>query len=207
MRQTYFMDVKLTALERIVAFGIAALAMIGLGWQFHINGATVPEWGPRAWLMAFYFTNITNLLVAVHMLSVASGRKTAPDFTTSITLSIIMVGIIYRLLLAPEVPKPAPEWYPDFFVHVAVPILTTIWWIIWAPKGLRIRDLPTWLVLPLAYCAYALIRGSMQGSYPYFFFDIGKFGLGAVSGNCIGLVFVFGVCGVALWIIARLIRR
>lgn len=199
------MNVK--SLQRPFAFAIAALALLGLGWQFHINGATVPDWGDRAWLMAFYFTNITNLLVAVHMMAVALGRKTAPNFATSITLSIIMVGIIYRLLLAPEVPKPAPEWYPDFFVHVAVPFLTTLWWIIWADKGLRLKSLPIWLILPAAYCAYALIRGVIQGSYPYFFFDIGKFGLGAVLANCLGLVFVFGLCGVALWLAARLIRR
>lgn len=199
------MNVK--TLQRPFAFAIAALALLGLGWQFHINGATVPDWGDRAWLMAFYFTNITNLLVAVHMMAVALGRKTAPNFATSITLSIIMVGIIYRLLLAPEVPKPAPEWYPDFFVHVAVPFLTTLWWIIWADKGLRLKSLPIWLILPAAYCAYALIRGVIQGSYPYFFFDIGKFGLGAVLANCLGLVFVFGLCGVALWLAARLIRR
>jgi hypothetical protein len=189
------------------AFAIAALALIGLGWQFHINGATVPHWGDRAWLMAFYFTNITNVLVAVHMLWVVSGRKPVSDFSSSITLSIIMVGIIYRLLLAPEVPKPAPEWYPDFFVHVAVPMLTTTWWIIWAPKDLRLKSLPIWLILPAAYCAYALIRGAVQGSYPYFFFDIGKFGLGTVLINCVGLVFVFGLCGLALWLAARLLRH
>lgn len=195
------------SIERPFALVIAALALLGLGWQFHINGATVPAWGDRAWLMAFYFTNITNVLVAVHMLSLALGRKPDSDFSTSITLSIIMVGIIYRLLLAPEVPKPAPEWYPDFFVHVAVPILTTIWWGVWAAKDLRIRALPIWLILPAAYCAYALIRGAIQGSYPYFFFDIGKFGLGTVLINCLGLVFVFGLCGVVLWLAARLIRR
>lgn len=201
------MNVKDRRLQNLLAFGIMAFALIGLGWQFQINGATVPEWGPRAWLMAFYFTNITNLLVAVHMLWVASGRKPASNFSSTITLSIIMVGIIYRLLLAPEVPKSAPEWYPDFLVHVAVPILTTVWWVIWAPKDLRLKSLPIWLILPAAYCAYALIRGWVQGSYPYFFFDIGKFGLGAVLLNCIGLVFVFGLCGMALWLTARMMRR
>jgi hypothetical protein len=83
-----------------------AFALIGLGWQFQINGATVPEFGARAWLMAFYFTNITNLLVALHMLLVASGRKPDPNFSSTITLCIIMVGMVYKLLLAPEVPNP-----------------------------------------------------------------------------------------------------
>jgi hypothetical protein len=197
----------LSSLERPFAFTVMAFALIGLGWQFQINGATVPEWGPRAWLMAFYFTNITNLLVALHMLLVASGRKPEPNFSSTITLCIIMVGMVYRLLLAPEVPKPAPDWYPDFFVHVAVPFLTTAWWVVWGPKDLSLKSLPIWLILPAAYCAYALIRGWVQGSYPYFFVDITELGLGTVLVNCVGLVFVFGLCGTGLWLVARLLRR
>ena len=193
--------------QRILALVTAALALIGLGWQFQINGATVPAWGPRAWLMAFYFTNITNVLVAAHMLVIASGRKNSTAFSITITLNIIMVGIIYRLLLAPEIPKPAPEWYPDFFVHVAVPVLTTLWWLIWGPKDFRLSALPVWLAYPAAYCGYALIRGSVQGSYPYFFFDIGQFGLTAVLLNCVGLVLVFGICGALLWLLAQLVRK
>ena len=117
-----------------------------------------------------------------------------------------MVGMVYKLLLAPEVPKPAPDCYPDFFVHVAVPFLTTAWWVVWGPKDLSLKSLPIWLILPAAYCAYALIRGWVQGSYPYFFVDITELGLGTVLVNCVGLVFVFGLCGTGLWLVARLLR-
>lgn len=193
--------------HRAFAVLIATLALAGIGWQLHINAATTPPLLLRLWKMAQFFTIITNLMVAIHMVMLAAGRKPSGHFSTSITLSIIMVGIIYRVLLAPETPKPAPDWYPDFFVHVAVPILTTIWWLIWGPKDLRLRDLPVWLSLPAAYCIYALIRGAIQGSYPYFFFDIGRFGLANVLINCAGLLVVFSLCGLMLWAVARLFRK
>jgi hypothetical protein len=193
--------------QRRYALLIAALALGGVGWQFVLNAAQTPEWGQRAWAMARYFTNITNVLLGLYMLRISMGGKANRNVTTSLTLSIIMVGIIYRLLLAPEVPKPSPDWYPDFFVHVAVPVLTALWWLIWGPKDIRLQGLPLWLTLPAVYCIYALTRGAISGAYPYFFFDIGRFGLGPVLLNCLGLVFVFALCGILLWAVARLIGK
>ena len=54
---------------------------------------------------------------------------------------------------------------------------------------------------------YALIRGLITGSYPYFFFDIGRFGFGTVLLYCAGLVAVFALCGLVLWAVARAISR
>jgi hypothetical protein len=187
---------------------IATLALGGILWQFQINGndPTLSPYGVRAWQMAMYFTNITNALIGIHMLCVVFGKTVDKNFSATVTLSIIMVGIIYKVLLAPEVPKQSPDWYPDFFVHVAVPVLTTLWWLIWGDKTLRIAHLPIWLSLPAAYCAYALVRGAVTGVYPYFFFDVAKFGIGQVLVNCVGLVCVFGLCGTLVWLTSRLMR-
>lgn len=195
--------------NRLFAALIAALALIGLGWQFHLNGSNPDQanWGLRAWAMARYFTILTNLLVAGLMLWVALGRRASANWAVALTLSIIMVGLIYRLLLAPETPKAAPDWYPDFLMHVAVPVLMPLWWLGFADKGLRLAAMPLWLALPAVYCLYALTRGWIVGSYPYFFFDIGRFGLARVVLYCAGLVVVFALCGLVLWGVARLVRR
>jgi hypothetical protein len=195
--------------SRLLAALIALAALGGVLWQFQING-TIAEplpWGPRAWGMLRYYTNITNVLVGLLMLSVALGRPARTNEVATLTLSIIMVGIIYRLLLAPEVPKAAPDWYPDFLVHVAVPVLMPLWWLAFGPRDLRLRALPIWLGLPALYCLYALIRGGVDRTYPYFFLDVGRFGLPTVLLYCTGLVAVFAVCGLVLWAVARVIRR
>jgi hypothetical protein len=196
-------------LHRVSALLIAALALVGLIWQFQINGADpgMENWGLRAWDMLRYYTILTNILVVGLLGLAALGRPVSANQLATITVSIIMVGIIYRLLLAPAVPKPAPDWYPDFFMHVAVPVLVPMWWLAYGDKTLRLRDLWVWLSLPALYCTYALIRGWITGSYPYFFFDVGQFGLIRVLLNCLGLVAVFGLCGGALWLVARLVRR
>lgn len=195
--------------KRILAAGLSILALTGLIWQFQLNGSKpdLADWGPRAWDMLRYFTILTNLLVALLMAKVALGRPIGANTAVTITLSIIMVGIIYRLLLAPEVPLQSPNWYPDFLMHVAVPVLMPLWWLAYGDKPLRLSAMPLWLGLPAAYCAYALVRGWLTASYPYFFFDIGRFGLGTVLLYCAGLVAVFALCGLALWLVARLVTR
>ncbi len=195
--------------SRILAAAIALLALIGVGWQFQLNGTiAMPEpWLQRAWGMLRYYTIIMNILVILGMGRIALGGRSSPNQITTITLSIIMVGIIYRLLLAPAEPKAAPDWYPDFLMHVAVPVLVPLWWLAFCDKALRLPALPLWLIPPALYCLYALIRGWVTGSYPYFFFDIGQFGLAQVLLNCAGLVLVFGLCGLVLWGVARLMRR
>ena len=101
--------------HRITAALIALAALIGVGWQFQLNGSKpdMAPWLDRAWDMLRYFTIITNLLVVALFGGVALGRKAGANAMLTITLSIIMVGIIYRLLLAPEVPLQVPNWYPD----------------------------------------------------------------------------------------------
>jgi hypothetical protein len=195
--------------HRITAALIALAALIGVGWQFQLNGSKpdLAPWLDRAWDMLRYFTIITNLLVVGLLGGVALGRKVGANAMLTITLSIIMVGIIYRLLLAPEVPLQVPNWYPDFLMHVAVPVLVPLWWLAFADKSLRLAQMPLWLSLPAVYCVYALTRGLITGSYPYFFFDIGRFGFGTVLLYCAGLVAVFALCGLVLWAVARAMSR
>ncbi len=195
--------------SRLIAAFIALVALIGVGWQFQLNGTIAQPlpWAPRAWGMLRYFTIITNVLTVIVMARVALGRPASANLAVTLTLSIIMVGLIYRLLLAPAEPKAAPDWYPDFLMHIAVPVLVPLWWLAFADKTLRLADIWIWLSLPAVYCIYALARGWITASYPYFFFDIGRFGLPKVLLFCAGLVAVFAICALALRLVARLMTR
>lgn len=199
----------MTAPARLCAALIAVLGLVGLAWQFHLQGDTpdLVPWGARAWHMARYYTHLTNLLLALYLARVALTGISGANGAMTLTLSILMVGIIYRLLLAPAEPLAAPNWYPDFILHVAIPVLMALWWLTFADKTLRLAALPIWLSLPALYCAYALIRGTIAGSYPYFFFDIGRFGVGQVLVYCAGLVAVFALCGLCLWATGRAMSR
>ncbi|MCB1408600.1 MAG: Pr6Pr family membrane protein, partial [Rhodobacteraceae bacterium] len=91
--------------------------------------------------------------------------------------------------------------------HTLVPVGTALWWMIWGGKALRWGQLPYWLLWPLGYCVYALIRGGFEGDYPYFFLDVGRFGAARIAMNIAGLVVVFALMGVLIVLVARLMRR
>ena len=56
----------------------------------------------------------------------------------------------------------------DALAHAWIPLATALWWFAFAKKGeLTISDPFTWSVAPVAYLAYALIRGELTGGYPY----------------------------------------
>lgn len=196
-------------LARLTAAVIAALAALGVAWQFQIDG-TIAEplpWLARAWNMLRFYTIITNLLVVVVLARAALGLRVGPNLAATVTLSIIMVGVVYRLLLAPAEPKPAPDYYPDFLMHVATPLLVPLWWAAFADRDLRLKGLLAWLTLPAAYLVYALVRGFLTGRYPYFFLDLGKSGPGLVLGYSLGLIAAFALAGLALYLVSRLLPR
>jgi hypothetical protein len=94
-------------------------------------------------------------------------------------------------------------------MHYATPVLTPLFWLGFAPKGrLRLRDPLIWAVFPLAYLAYALLRGRLGGHYPYGFVDVGLLGGMRVAMNVafISAGFMAGAYGL-VWVDRRMARR
>jgi hypothetical protein len=196
-------------LKRVLALVIGLAALAALVGQFTLNG-TKPElepWGARIWDLARYFTILTNALVAVAMLQEATGRPPQPDLHLTGVINITMVCLIYQTLLAPPEPFQGLNWWTDFGLHLFVPVATLLWWLAYGPRDQPLRRLPLWLIWPVAYCLYALIRGALTGRYPYFFLDVARFGATQIAINIVGLVLVFAVAGAVIWGMGRLTRR
>lgn len=196
-------------LRRVLSLSLALAALGGVLGQFALNGDKpgLEPWLPRAWDLLRYFTIWTNLLVAVLMLAEASGRPVRLGWLGTATLNIAMVGLVYQVLLAPEVPLQGASWLTDFLMHAFVPVVMVLWWLAYAPRSVRLVDMPFWLIWPVLYCIAALLRGVAESRYPYFFLDIAKFGPGQIAINISGLVTVFALFGVILWAAARLFSR
>ncbi|MGL4238733.1 Pr6Pr family membrane protein [Tabrizicola sp.] len=196
-------------IRRLSALALALIAIGSISLQFALNGATpgLEPWGLRAWDLLRYFTILTCILVAVLMACEAAGRPVSGNWLAAATLSIVMVGMIFQILLAPPEPPKGIHWWPDFGFHAAIPVLTAVWWGLWAPKPLSLRMLPLWLLWPVAYCIYGLVRGAVEGRYPYFFLDINRFGVTQIAINIVGLVLVFAGCGLTIWYAARILSR
>lgn len=191
--------------SRVLAFLIGVLGLAALRAQYDalpppLSDAALP-W--QLWGMAGYFTVLTNLLVTAHMLAVARGWRIGASRSAGLLVSIVMVGIVYHALLARLWAPTGLAWWADQGLHTAMPLATLLWWLVFAPKAVTLRDLPYWLIWPAAYCVYALIRGHLTGFWPYPFLNIDQLGLIAVTLNIAGMMAAFAALGLLVVFYAR----
>jgi len=167
-----------TKTARSVAALIALITWAGLAAQFHATFALVDSLGSTLAVLLWYFTITTNLLVAVVFTGIAIGREpfAHPSLLGATTLSILLVGVIYGLLLQELSGGSA---IANVLLHMVTPILVPIFWLIFIPKGkLNRRDPLLWAIYPLAYLFYALICGEFTHRYPYPFMNVKELGWG-----------------------------
>ena len=110
----------------------------------------------------------------------------------------IWSNIAATALLARSALRPGPQ---DRRVVLAVAVAIGMVGIIYSAfvvffllgpnQDLRWRDAGHALILPLAYCVYALARGSIDGWYAYPLLDAGKLGAGVLARNIAGLATAF----------------
>lgn len=187
---------------RICAVLLAALALAALRLQFDVLRPGQPA-AARLWLMAGYFTVLTNALVAAHLLAVAMGWRIGGSRAAGVALSIAMVGAVYHLLLAGLHAPQGLAWWADQGLHTAVPVLTVAWWAAFAPKDIGAGDVPRWLSWPVLYCAYAVTRGMTTGFWPYPFLDADTLGWPRTMLNIAGMLLAFAAGAAALVMLAR----
>jgi hypothetical protein len=95
--------------RRFTAFLVALIAFAAVAGQFALDADApgLSNWVARLWDFARYFTYLTLCMAMVHMGLVALGRPVAKNFTASVVLCVIIVGIVYWTLLAPDKPLEA----------------------------------------------------------------------------------------------------
>jgi hypothetical protein len=179
--------------QRRCAAVIAGLGWFGLSVQlyFNIQDALVKDLSIPANLINYfsYFTIETNLLVAL-VLTIFCARPqaaqllTTPSVKSALVVYIIIVGVVYAVLLR-------NLWHPhgvrllaDVVLHDAIPFLYPFYWLAFLPKGsLRWSDPAWWLVYPVLYFLYSMLRGAAFGIYLYPFFDVAQLGFARVTMN------------------------
>jgi hypothetical protein len=194
---------------------ISAAILVALAWfaltvrfSFSVYQAVSHSQPVGAALVRFFsfFTIETNLLLAT-VLTISVVRSQAdhvmlrPSVKSAVTAYIIIVGLVYAILLRHLAHLQGLQLFADNILHVAIPILYPLYWLAFVPKKrLQWSDPFLWLIFPLAYFVYTLLRGAAFGIYPYPFFDVAKLGYARVSVNALILLGVF--CGVGLIVTA-----
>ncbi len=190
-----------------------AAAIAGLGWfglcvqlYFNIHEAFVKDLSIPANLINYfsYFTTETVLLIAL-TLTIFCARPQAEQFLTrpsvrsALVVYIIMVGGVYAVLLRNLWQPHGVHLLADAVMHDAIPFLYPLYWLVFLPKGsLRWSDPAWWLVYPVLYFLYSMLRGAAYGFYLYPFIDAAQLGVARAWVNGIGLLAVFFCLGVVL---------
>ena len=154
-----------------------------------------------------FFTVLTNTLAAVVLTWELTQRESAvrrwfllPAVRSGIAVSIALVGLAYNLLLRHLWQPQGWQFIADELLHDVMPVLFIIYWGLWVPKGtLRLAHIGLWMIYPLVYFAYILLRGDLLAAYPYPFIDVASLGYPQVFINAGGIL--AGFVGIALGLV------
>jgi hypothetical protein len=160
-----------------------------------------------------FFTVLTNTLVAVvlsfeltHRDSAARRWFLGPAVRSGIAVSIALVGLAYSLLLRHLWQPEGWQFIADELLHDVMPALFIGYWWFCVPKGsLRLRHIGLWMLYPLVYFGYILLRGNLLAAYPYPFIDVANLGYpqvlinaGEILAGFVGIA--LGVVGLDRWL-------
>lgn len=164
--------------ERWVAlfrFGFATLGLAGLTGQYLYNVSNIPDYKPANFFS--FFTVESNIIAVVALLISATyaWRGQLPRWVHYLrgaaTIYMTVTGITYSLLLRNVDVDTAVPWV-NLVLHYIIPIVMIVDWLIDLPPfRIRVGSAMIWLVFPVAYLAYSLIRGPLVDWYPYPFLD------------------------------------
>jgi hypothetical protein len=198
--------------KALAAF-IAAVAWFALVLQFYLMVIDTPAQGAARMRLFFnyfsFFTILSNLIVAGGLtLSLSMGKSpwgrffSRPIVTSATAVYIAIVGVVYSLVLRHLWNPQGAQKVADILLHDVVPLAYVAYWLAFVNKSsLRWKDAVTWLIYPLAYFSYALVRGAVTRWNPYPFIDAAKLGYASVLLNAVMFLCAFLAVGLlAVWV-------
>ena len=173
--------------------------------------ASIPETTIRFFS---FFTILTNSLVAIYFTCIVLYKKQEttliglPGTLSAITVYILMVGLVYQFVLR-------QIWHPeglqkivDELLHSVMPVLVIIFWYLYESiQSIKYSQILKWMIYPLIYLAYVLVRGSFANFYPYPFVNVTNLGIKNVLINSGFLMGIFILMSVLIVFIGKLIIK
>ena len=181
----------------LVTFLVAAFAVV-LQLVLVIQGHRVldehnrPDLGTRLVRYSSYLTIWFNVLVAWSTFTLATGRDRDTRLWRALRLDAVVIatvgGLVHLFFLLPLLDLTGWDYVADKLLHMAVPALALVGWLVFGPRRrAERRDLVPFLVVPVAWLAYTLVRGELVEWYPYPFIDVNEHGYAVVLVNALGI--------------------
>lgn len=199
-----------------------AFAAVGatVGWvaldlqlvALHINAAArgVAFWTATVNYFS-YFTILANILATLVLSAFALdlwGVLRRPAVTAAAAMYMAATGVVYFTILRHIWNPQGLDWVADTLLHYVMPVVYVLFWLIFASKaGLTARHAGLWLLFPVVYSLYSLVRGALMGFYPYPFIDVNVLGYPVVFRNAALLAVGFAILGALVVVAARARQR
>ena len=130
-----------------------------------------------------------------------------PALKGALTLYITITGLVYHLVLTnpasgfavSDVRRTVPEAIGNQLLHTVVPLLAVLDFLVFDERRrYRWRYAAYWLVFPLGYQVFVVIRGLIVDRYPYPFNDVAAIGYDGLAATTVVFGLAFWVLGLAL---------
>jgi hypothetical protein len=195
---------------RLVRFGTAVLAIAAIT----VQAISLNDAGKLDPVNFFsYFTIQSNIIgILVLLVQAARANWMRPVWYESLrgaAAVYLTVTFVVVLALLQDIDVSLQLVWVDIALHKVVPVVIVLDWLIDPPAvPISWRRALSWLIYPLAWLGYTLIRGSIVGWYPYPFLDPANGGYSQVGTTVlIVLVASAAVCliygGLGTWLGAR----
>lgn len=191
-----------------IAFALLLAVALGVAADHAAASAT----GPGDFFG--YFTRLSGMAACLVLLAGGwAGLRDRPgvpdEVRGAVVLYMTITGIMYGLILT----EPHNTLMPTWTHHVLdqlMPVVLIADWLADPPHHrVTYRRAAYWLVLPIIYVGYALIRGAATDRYAYPFLDParGVGGYGRVTVACLLLTVLFVAVGALVVLVGDISRR
>lgn len=155
-----------------------------------------------------YFTIESNL-IAIAVLLVSAFAVTTKKESHTITLlrgwstaNMILVGVVFSILLAGLDARLTAVPWDNIVLHYIMPIIVVFDWLLFRPQNqISLKHGLLWMIFPVVYVLYSLVRGAVTAWYPYPFLNPTEHGYGKVAIVCLVITIGLGIVvyGLVKW--------
>ena len=188
------------ALKKGFTYTVIVVGLFGIVLQFILMLQTRQVGLPESIVRFFsFFTILSNIMVVIFFIGqlLPENRKLKVfviknEVATAVSMYIITVGVVYQTILRQPIPLQGWPRVADDILHLYIPLLMLLYWIVFiADKKIAATTIPYWLIYPIVYLVYTLIRGHFVHFYPYPFVNVTALGYRKVLLNSALLVIFF----------------
>ncbi|HVV12201.1 Pr6Pr family membrane protein [Amycolatopsis sp.] len=192
----------------VVSLVIQLVLLFTGGADANSGQGAVAGAGVRIWRLFSYFTIESNLFVLAASLVLAA----RPFFDGPVwrvvrldaLLGILITGVVYDLVLAPQVHLTGWALAATIGFHYVSPWMFVVGWLVLGPRyGMSWATVAGAFVWPVIWLVYIFAQGAFTHWYPYPFLDVTRIGLGSALRNAVLVVLI----AVVFAVLARLADR